>query len=101
MTVRLVFDQGFLSTPHNARFTELSGHDAVVMPEYEGDGSCTVDVFNRPYRSRDDGPTERLRLVVIWEISFEGDSGNGGIILSPALLSGAYRTLHRSPERLT
>ncbi|NUP40769.1 MAG: serine/threonine protein kinase [Streptomyces sp.] len=64
MTVRLVFDQGVLSIPDNARFTELAGHDAVVMPEYEGDGSCTVDVFNRPYRSSDDRPTERLRLVV-------------------------------------
>ncbi|MGW3568962.1 serine/threonine-protein kinase [Streptomyces sp. NPDC000941] len=64
MTVRLVFDQGVLSIPDNARFTELAGHDAVVMPEYEGDGSCTVDVFNRPHRSSDGGPTERLRLVV-------------------------------------
>ncbi|MEU5027609.1 serine/threonine-protein kinase [Streptomyces milbemycinicus] len=64
MTARLAFDQGVLSIPDNARFTELAGHDAVVMPEYEGDGSCTVDVFNRPYRSRDDGSTERLRLVV-------------------------------------
>ncbi|MES4903995.1 MULTISPECIES: serine/threonine-protein kinase [unclassified Streptomyces] len=64
MTVRLVFDQGILSPPHNARFTELAGRDTVVMPEYEGDGSCTVDVFYHPHQSHDDGPTERMRLVV-------------------------------------
>lgn len=64
MTVRLVFDQGFLSPPDNARFTELAGRDAVVMPEYEGDSTCTVDVFYHPHQGHDDGPTERLRLVV-------------------------------------
>ncbi|MGY0056014.1 serine/threonine-protein kinase [Streptomyces sp. LZ34] len=64
MTVRLVFDQGILSPPDNSRFTELAGHDAVVMPEYEGDGTCTVDVFHHPHQSHDDGPTERLRLAI-------------------------------------
>ncbi|MDX3230511.1 serine/threonine-protein kinase [Streptomyces sp. ME19-01-6] len=64
MTARLAFDQGILSPPDNSRFTELAGHDAVVMPEYEGDGTCTVDVFYHPHQSHDDGPTERLRLEV-------------------------------------
>ncbi|MER6145267.1 serine/threonine-protein kinase [Streptomyces sparsogenes] len=64
LEVGLRFDQGFFSPPENGRFTRLSGHDAVVMPGYEGEGTCAVEVFAHAGQGHADGPTERVRLVL-------------------------------------
>ncbi|WP_234365150.1 serine/threonine-protein kinase [Streptomyces sp. RTd22] len=63
--VDLRFDQGSLPDDENARSTRLSDHQAIVLPEDEGPGSCRVEVVHRKYTGVDrvEG-TERVALVV-------------------------------------
>lgn len=63
--VDLRFDQGDLPSDKNARSTRLSDHQAIVMPEYEGPGSCRVEVVHRDYTGLDRVKgTERVALVL-------------------------------------
>ncbi|MFE2180300.1 serine/threonine-protein kinase [Streptomyces sp. NPDC059455] len=63
--VDLRFDQGDLPRDKGARSTKLSDHQAIVLPEDEGPGSCRVEVVHRDYTGLDrvEG-TERVALVL-------------------------------------
>ncbi|MBP8533442.1 serine/threonine-protein kinase [Streptomyces sp. MK37H] len=63
--VDLRFDQGDLPRDKGARSTELSDHQAIVLPEDEGPGSCRVEVVHRDYTGLDRVKgTERVALVL-------------------------------------
>ncbi|MFI0821122.1 serine/threonine-protein kinase [Streptomyces sp. NPDC021098] len=63
--VDLRFDQGSLPDDENARSTRLSDHQAIVLPDDEGPGSCRVEVVHREYTGVDRVQgTERVALVL-------------------------------------
>ncbi|AEM85551.1 hypothetical protein [Streptomyces violaceusniger] len=64
--VDLRFDQGDLPRDKNARSTKLGdNHQAIVLPEDEGPGSCRVEVVHRDYTGLDRVKgTERVALVI-------------------------------------
>ncbi|WP_413811388.1 serine/threonine-protein kinase [Streptomyces sp. OE57] len=63
--VDLRFDQGDLPSDENTRSTRLGDHQAIVMPEDEGPGSCRVEVVYRDYTGLDRVKgTERVVLVL-------------------------------------
>ncbi|MDX3227635.1 serine/threonine-protein kinase [Streptomyces sp. ME19-01-6] len=65
LEVDVRFDQGSMPSDKNARSTELSGRQAIVLPEYEGSGSCRIEVVYRDYTSVDRVKgTERVALVI-------------------------------------
>lgn len=65
LEVDLHFEQGDLPTDKNSRQTEIGGHKAIELPEYEGQGSCRVEVIYRPYtgENRREG-SERVALAI-------------------------------------
>ncbi|MBD3005040.1 MULTISPECIES: serine/threonine-protein kinase [unclassified Streptomyces] len=65
LEVDLRFDQGKLPSDKGARSTKLSDHQAIVLPEDEGPGSCRVEVVHREYTGLDRVQgTERVALVL-------------------------------------
>ncbi|GAA2300449.1 serine/threonine-protein kinase [Streptomyces violaceusniger] len=65
LEVDLRFDQGNLPSDKGARSTKLSDHQAIVLPEDEGPGSCRVEVVHRDYTGLDRVQgTERVALVL-------------------------------------
>lgn len=63
--VDLRFDQGDLPHEKNSRSTRLGDHQAIVLPETEGPGTCRVEVVHRDYTGLDRVKgTERVALVI-------------------------------------
>ncbi|MYU10716.1 protein kinase [Streptomyces sp. SID8361] len=63
--VDLRFDQGDLPHEKNSRSTRLGDHQAIVLPESEGPGTCRVEVVHRDYTGLDRVKgTERVALVI-------------------------------------
>ncbi len=62
--VDLQFDQGRLPSGEDAERTKVGDRSAVVLPDYDGSGSCRIEVVHRPYMGPDrkEG-TERVALT--------------------------------------
>ncbi|MBC3990511.1 protein kinase [Streptomyces sp. AC563] len=62
--VDLQFDQGRLPSGKDTERTKVGDRSAVVLPDYDGAGSCRIEVVHRPYMGPDrmEG-TERVALT--------------------------------------
>jgi hypothetical protein len=63
--VKLSFDRPALPSADNSSTTKLSGHQAVILPEDEGGGTCTVEVAGPSYIGQDgEKSVEALRATI-------------------------------------
>ncbi|MDT3399917.1 serine/threonine-protein kinase [Streptomyces sp. B1866] len=89
----LHFDRPTLPMADNSSTTDLQGHRAVIMPEKDGEGTCTVAVAGPSYVD-EDGDTAYETVIV--EIHGAGRPRDRPCDLATALARSAAATLPQS-----